>query len=105
MFHLGFEWTNVIISTELNFSDELHWVASKVYMNPELHESLRGSFTLHATQCSLHFDKPQKNEIHSLTASNVKCHNVLHQAAESQDPFAFPSIKERTVVSVYRKMP
>ena len=25
-----------------------------------------GSFTLHATHCSLHFDKPQKNEIHSL---------------------------------------
>ena len=33
--------------------------ARNVYMNP--------SFTLHATQCSLHFDKSQKNEIHSLT--------------------------------------
>ena len=22
---------------------------------------------MHATQCSLHFDKPQKNEIHSVT--------------------------------------
>ena len=32
-----------------------------------LHELLRGLFTFHATQCSLHFDKLQKNEIHSLT--------------------------------------
>ena len=31
-----------------------------------LHESLRGSFTLHVTQGKLHFDKPQKKEIHSL---------------------------------------
>ena len=48
---------NVNISNELNFSDvyrihKLHWAANKV--------------TLHATQCSLYFDKHQKNEIHSL---------------------------------------
>ena len=28
--------------------------------------SFGGSFTLHATQCSVYFDKPQKKEIHSL---------------------------------------
>ena len=38
---------------------KLHGVASKVYT----------SFTLQATQCSLHFDKPQKSEIHSLRNS------------------------------------
>ena len=62
---------NVLIEMNVNINNEfiyflclskckLHWVARKVYMNR------RGSFTLHATQCSLHFDKPQKNEIHSL---------------------------------------
>ena len=30
-------------------------------------QPLRGPFTLHETHCSLHFDKLQKNEIHSLT--------------------------------------
>ena len=56
---------NVDIRNEFNFSDKckLHWVASKVYVNPF---RVWGSFTLHATQCSLQFDKPQKNEIHSL---------------------------------------
>ena len=56
----GFDRKEYKISNELNFSGvyrSVNWVASKVY---------RGSFTLHATQCSLHFDKPLKNEIHSL---------------------------------------
>ena len=34
--------------------------------------TLRGSFTLHATQCSLHFDKPQNNEIHSFNNEPIK---------------------------------
>ena len=34
--------------------------------------NLRGSFTLHATQCSLHFYKSQKNEIHSLSTFSLK---------------------------------
>ena len=41
-----------------------------------LHEPLRGSFTLLAARCSLHFDKPQRNEIHSLNNSSsdtIKC--------------------------------
>ena len=29
-------------------------------------------FTLHATHCSLHCDKPQENEIHTLTNENDK---------------------------------
>ena len=56
---------NVNISNELNFSDvyrSVNYIGSLA----KLHESIRGSFTLHATQCSLHFDKPQKNEIHFL---------------------------------------
>ena len=68
--------TNVNISDELNFSDvfrrvnclttcEINCVTSKVYMNP-------GVFTLHKTESSLHFDKPQKNEIHSFS----KLHSV-----------------------------
>ena len=32
-----------------------------------LHERLQSPVTLHATQCSLHFDNSQKNEIHSLS--------------------------------------
>ena len=47
---------NVNISNELNFSD--------VYRSVNYIGSL--AFTLHATQCSLNFDKHQKNEIHSL---------------------------------------
>ena len=64
--------TNVNICYELNGNSfdvyesvnhmiKIHWVVSKVYMNPFGVWSL---FTLHATQCCLHFDKPQKKEIH-----------------------------------------
>ena len=53
---------NVNTCNELNFSD--------VYRNVNFIGSLAkvtwGSFTFHATQCISHFDKPQKNEIHSL---------------------------------------
>ena len=56
---------NVTISNELNFSNvyrSVNYIGSLA----KLHEPLWGSFTLHVTQCSLQFDKPQKNEIHSL---------------------------------------
>ena len=36
-----------------------------------LHEPLRGSFTLHATHCRLHFDKSQKNDIYLLNTVHV----------------------------------
>ena len=52
---------NVNISNELNFSD--------VYRSVNYIGSLAKftwAFTLHTPQYSLHFDKPQKNEIHSL---------------------------------------
>ena len=52
---------NVNISDECLSNYEPHWVASKV-----LHESRRGSLTLHATQRSLYFDTHRKNEFHSL---------------------------------------
>ena len=56
--------TNVNISNELNFSD--------LYRNVSYIGSLaKFTFTLDATQCSLHFDKPQKNEINSLNDSSV----------------------------------
>ena len=49
---------------------KLHWVASKVDIHPEVYWSVNyiGSLAkLTWTQCSLHFDKPQKkNESHSL---------------------------------------
>ena len=70
---------NVNISNELNFSNVYQSVNYNglrakftclgfIQMGREqsLHEPLWGSFTLHGTQCSLHFDKPQKNEIPSL---------------------------------------
>ena len=54
----------VNISNELNFSD--------LYPNVSYTGSLaKFTFTLHATQCSLHFNKTQKNEIHSLNDSSV----------------------------------
>ena len=53
---------NVNISNELNFSD----VYSSVNYTGSLAKVLWGSFTLHMTLSSSHFDKPQKNEIHSL---------------------------------------
>ena len=54
--------TNVNISNEANFSD----VYRSVNYTLHFHGPLLGPFTLHATQCSLYFDKPQKNGIHSL---------------------------------------
>ena len=56
---------NVNISNGLNFSDVYRSV-NYIGSTAKLHEPLRGSFTLHSTQCSLHYNKPQKNEIHSL---------------------------------------
>ena len=43
-----------------------------------LHEPLLGSFILNTTQCSLHFDKPQKNEIHSLSHDMSIVHLMNH---------------------------
>ena len=45
---------NVLIEMNVNISNELNFLM------------FVGSFILHATQCILHFDKSQKNEIHSL---------------------------------------
>ena len=50
---------NVIIRNKFNFSD-----LSEVLST--LGRQHRGSFTLLATQCNLHFDKPQQNDIHFL---------------------------------------
>ena len=51
-------------------------VASKVYMNPEY---------------SLHSDKPQKNEIHSLisTCCRKACHVILIHDGERQSKIIF----------------
>ena len=54
--------TNVNISNELNFSN----VYRRVNYLVSLAKLTWGSFTLYVTQCSVHFDKQQKNEIHSL---------------------------------------
>ena len=57
--------TNVNICNVFNFflclsKLGIQWVASKVY-------TLWGSFTFHATQCNLRFDKPhKKSEMHFL---------------------------------------
>ena len=56
-------FVNVLIKMNVNISNELNF--SEVYRSVNYIGSLRGSFTLHSTQCSLHFDKHQKNEIHS----------------------------------------
>ena len=77
---------NVNINNELNFSDVYRSVnytgsLAKFTWTPlgfihctrpnVVYISIRGSFTLHASQCSLHFDKPQKNEIASLINQSV----------------------------------
>ena len=62
---------NVNINTELSFSD----VYRRVNYNGSLAKftlTSWGSFTLQATLCCLHFDKPQQNEIHSLNGAAVK---------------------------------
>ena len=41
-------------------------------MNPE--------FTLHAIQCCLHFDKPKKNEIHSVNEFQL---SVIYRSVSS----------------------
>ena len=54
--------TNVSFSNELNFSDvnrSVNYIWSPAKFTWD-------SFTLHATQCSLQFDKHQENLIHSL---------------------------------------
>ena len=66
----------------------LHWVPSKVYMNPKLHEPLWGSFTLQTTKCSLHFDKLQKKKILYLIVDIFKRRRVLYHSSwfrESSD--------------------
>ena len=57
-------------------------VASKVYMNPE--------FTLHAVQCSLHFDKLQKNEIHSL---NIMYYTYMYHVTKRKIKFGRFSLR------------
>ena len=66
----------VLTSANVNTSNELY--VSDVCRSVNYIESLAkfikllwGSFTLHETQCSLHFDKPQKNEINSLRKLKV----------------------------------
>ena len=49
----------VLIKTNVNISNELHY--SDVYLNVNYSESHAN----YVIQCSLHFDKPQRNEIHS----------------------------------------
>ena len=53
---------NVNISNEFNASD----VCQNINYIGSLAQITGGSFTLHAVQCSLHFDKPQKININSL---------------------------------------
>ena len=63
--HIRF-FVNVLIEMNVNISNELNF--SDVYRSVNYNGSLAkwGSFTLHPTQYNLHFDTPQKNEIHSL---------------------------------------
>ena len=73
-FYIRF-FVNVLIEMNVNVSNELNF--SDVYRSVNYIGSLAkftwtpSSFTLHATQCSLHFDKPQKNEIHSLNITTM----------------------------------
>ena len=55
---------NENIINELNFPD-VYRNLNYIGLLESLHEPLRISFSLHATECSLHLDKPQKNEIYS----------------------------------------
>ena len=43
------------------------------------HNARRGCVTLHVTQCSLHIDKTQKDEIHRLNTFEIKCcfHTII----------------------------
>ena len=41
-------------------------------------KTLWGSFTLHKTLCSLHFDKPQKNEIRYISVGR-ESHSMDHE--------------------------
>ena len=65
---------NVNISSELNFADVYRSVNYIGLLAHDLQTEsyVRGSSTLHATQCSLHFDKPPKNEIHSLNKNIIQ---------------------------------
>ena len=72
----------VLIETNVNISGELN--LSEVYQSEnytgslaKVHEPILGSFTLHATQCSLHFNKSQKNEIHFLIERSEFCSECL----------------------------
>ena len=61
-------FVKVLIEMNVNISSEFN--SSDVYQNINYIGSLAkitgGSFTLHAIQCSLHFDKPQKIKSNSL---------------------------------------
>ena len=70
----------VLIEMNINTRNKLYFSNAYQGVNytgslAKLTNPLRGLFTLNATQCSLHFDKPQKNEIHSLIRCFLKkCH-------------------------------
>ena len=58
-----------IITLSHATSHDFNWRQNKPWLSTiwlDVGDIIRSSFTLHATQCSLHFNKPQKNEIHSL---------------------------------------
>ena len=61
---------NINISNKLNFSD-VHQSVNYIGSLANLHEPLWSTLTLHATQCGLHFDNPQKYEIHSLNKHRI----------------------------------
>ena len=87
---------NVLIEIDVSISNELHF--SGVYQSVNYIRSLakftwfQGSFTLYATQCCLHFNKPQKNEIHSL--------NIYILGVYTEKPYSKPL--ERNVVYIPR---
>ena len=66
----------VYISNELNFSD-VYLSVNYIGSLESLYETLWGSFTLHATQSSLHVNEPQKNQIHSLLGVSTLAGRVI----------------------------
>ena len=67
-----------------------------------------GSFALHMTKCSLHFDKPQKNDIHSLNKHGIS--DLQDSLTRSYDLCAmehgmgmFNRIKDILITSIDKK--
>ena len=96
--------TNVNISNELNFSDGYRSI-NCIGSLAKFIEPRRSSCTLHVSQCSVHFDKPQKNEIHSLNVYKFCVQQVCMNGDFVSIRLVIRNTEEKTKVLIIKPWP